>query len=97
VSVDSGPSIAANDVIWRLRDVTLAGRTSPRLDHITCDIPRGITAVLGASGAGKTSLLNVLVGVEGRESRVERREPEKNKCNFWPSTLDPPLSTLLLL
>jgi iron(III) transport system ATP-binding protein len=75
--VDSGPSIAANDVIWRLRDVTLAGRTSPRLDHITCDIPRGITAVLGASGAGKTSLLNVLVGVEGRESRVERREPEK--------------------
>lgn len=35
-----------------------------RLDRVSVEIPRGVTAVLGESGAGKTSLLNVLVEFE---------------------------------
>lgn len=50
--------------LWRLNNVSVSGRRSPRLDHVTLEIPPGITAVLGSSGAGKTSLLNLLVGFE---------------------------------
>ena len=39
-------------------------RSSLRLDGVSVEIPRGVTAVLGESGAGKTSLLNVLVEFE---------------------------------
>ncbi len=53
-----------NDPLWRLIEVTVPGRHAPRLDHISLEIPRGITAVLGPSGAGKTTLLSVLVGFE---------------------------------
>lgn len=51
-------------LLWSLRDVILTGRQSPRLDRLTVDIPTGTTAVLGQSGAGKTSLLNLLVEFE---------------------------------
>ncbi len=60
--------------LWSLNAVSLAGRRSPRLDRVTVEIARGVTAVLGQSGAGKTSLLNVLVGFERSQSgRVEFR------------------------
>ena len=49
------------DPLWQLDDVSLA---PARLRGITLAIPRGVTAVLGWSGAGKTSLLNLLVGFE---------------------------------
>ena len=49
------------DAIFQLDRVTLR---PTRLREVTLTIPRGITAVLGASGAGKTSLLNVLAGFE---------------------------------
>ena len=47
--------------LWSLEAVSLA---PARLRGITLEIPRGITAVLGWSGAGKTSLLNLLVDFE---------------------------------
>src|SRR5687768_310155 len=47
--------------LWTLDDVTLA---PARLRGIWLQISRGVTAVLGWSGAGKTSLLNLLVGFE---------------------------------
>jgi ABC-type multidrug transport system ATPase subunit/sugar lactone lactonase YvrE len=50
--------------LWQLDEVGLAGRGRPRLDRLTLAVPWGITAVMGPSGAGKTSLLNVLVGFE---------------------------------
>ena len=53
-----------DDCVWRLTDVSLAGRSRPRLDRVSLAIPPGITAVLGESGAGKTSLLNLLAGFE---------------------------------
>lgn len=52
------------DRLWRLDHVRLAGRPSPRLDDISLEVRAGATAVVGYSGAGKTSLLNVLVGYE---------------------------------
>lgn len=57
-------NIMTPSLIWTLRDVTLAGRFRPRLDSISCEISTGITAVVGDSGAGKSSLLNLLVGFE---------------------------------
>lgn len=61
--------------IFRLADVTVPGRRTPRLDHVTVDIPPGVTAVLGASGAGKSTLLNLLVGFEQPASGSIHRKP----------------------
>ena len=55
------------DMLWKLDRIQLSGRVQPRLDNITLEIGRGITAVLGCSGAGKTSLLNLLVEFEQPE------------------------------
>lgn len=54
--------------ICRLHGVSLAGRARPRLDRVTVEIPAGFTAVLGWSGAGKTSLLNVVSSFEKPDS-----------------------------
>jgi ABC-type multidrug transport system ATPase subunit/sugar lactone lactonase YvrE len=53
-----------NGPVWRLERVTLGNRPRPRLTDIALEIGPGTTAVLGHSGAGKTSLLNLLVGFE---------------------------------
>lgn len=68
-------------LLWNLNSVVLRGSTRPRLDHVSCSIPSGITAILGSSGAGKTSLLNVLAGLETPDSgslepRLEARSGE---------------------
>ena len=48
--------------------MTLGGRTRPRLEDVTLDIPAGRIALLGVSGAGKSSLLGVLAGFEPVDS-----------------------------
>lgn len=48
------------DTLWQLECIGLG----QRLRDITLQIKPGVTAVLGHSGAGKTSLLNLLVGFE---------------------------------
>ena len=59
--------------LWQLNGVTLPGNERPRLNDVTCAIHEGTTAVVGYSGAGKTSLLNLLVGFERpRQGRVVR-------------------------
>ena len=53
--------------IWDLHGVRLGGESAPRLRIMSLAIPQGVTAVIGPSGAGKTSLLNLLVGFESPE------------------------------
>jgi len=49
-----------SDTLWQLAGIGLG----QRLSDITLHIEPGVTAVLGQSGAGKTSLLNLLAGFE---------------------------------
>ena len=66
--------------LWKLTNVTLRGRARPRLDGVNVDIPTGITAVMGRSGAGKTSLLNLLVGFERPDrGTIERGDGETER------------------
>jgi ABC-type multidrug transport system ATPase subunit len=64
-----------NGPVWKLDRVTLGGRPRPRLVDVSLEIGTGITAILGHSGAGKTSLLNLLVGFE---------KPERGKIVAGP-------------
>ncbi len=64
--------------LWKLEQVSL-GRHSARLRDISLQIAAGVTAVIGHSGAGKTSLLNLLVGFE-KPDQGELRVPPSL---FW--------------
>ena len=63
-----------------LTDITLRGSHRPRLDKLTLSIPAGRTALVGYSGAGKTSLLNVIAGFE---------KPDTGRVVWNPSSDDP--------
>jgi len=65
-----------SDSLWDLRQVMLGERQRPRLDNVTLSIEPGVTAIVGPSGAGKTSLLNVLVGFESAVSGEVRFRPQ---------------------
>ena len=60
-------AMSADTPLWTLDHVSLAPE---RLCDVSVVIPRGVTAVLGGSGAGKTSLLNLLVGFEKPERGI---------------------------
>jgi ABC-type multidrug transport system ATPase subunit len=60
-------AMSADAPLWTLNHVCLG---PARLREISLSIPPGVTAVLGCSGAGKTSLLNVLVGFEKPERGI---------------------------
>src|SRR5260221_246091 len=51
----------AADPLWQLDAVSL---DPARLREVSATIPAGVTAIIGWSGAGKTSLLNLLVRFE---------------------------------
>ena len=70
--------------LWQLTGVTLGGDGRPRLDDVSGAIAPGITAILGASGAGKTSLLNLLVGMEQPDSgSVDRTFETSNRLPIY--------------
>lgn len=54
--------------LWTLKQVTLQGSPRNRLESITLEILPGVTAVVGESGAGKSSLLGLLVGLDKPDS-----------------------------
>ncbi len=56
--------------LWHLENVRLNGKSHPRLNGVTVDIAQGTTAIIGYSGAGKTSLLNLLVDFEQPDAGV---------------------------
>lgn len=51
-------------MLWKLNNISLKGEEHLRLNEVSLTVESGITAVMGHSGAGKTSLLNLLVGFE---------------------------------
>ncbi|MEZ6061208.1 MAG: ATP-binding cassette domain-containing protein [Planctomycetaceae bacterium] len=50
--------------IWTLQNLTLHGTDRPRLYDVSVRINEGVTALVGYSGAGKSSLLSILAGME---------------------------------
>ena len=59
---------ARRPLLFQLKDVRLSGDRTPRLQAESLEIRSGMTAILGYSGAGKTSLLNLLAGFEERQA-----------------------------
>lgn len=75
-----------SEAIWNFRDVTLAGGTRPRLDRVSVEIGAGVTAVMGSSGAGKSSLLGLLTDFEKPDSgtvNFESSATDGNLTRFW--------------
>ena len=64
--------------LWSLKSIRLGSRKQPRLEVEELDLPVGVTAVIGKSGAGKTSLLNLLVGFESPDAGVVALEHTAN-------------------
>lgn len=80
------PASPMTQSVWTLKDVTLAGRVRPRLADLSLEIPPGVTAVMGSSGAGKYSLLGLLTEFETPDSgTVTFQAPETKSCLplFW--------------
>ncbi len=66
-----------SELLWSIENVTLAG-LRPRLDDVSLDIAAGTTAIVGYSGAGKTSLLNLLTEFERPDSgRITASLPQR--------------------
>jgi ABC-2 type transport system ATP-binding protein len=71
-------------VSWGLEDVTVTYGALPALDRVSVGVESGtVTAVVGADGAGKTTVARALVGLVplsgGQVSRPE-------SCGFQPET-----------
>ena len=75
------------DYLWKLEGVELSGGGhAKRLHGIDMEICRGITAVVGHSGSGKTSLLNLLTGFEKPDKGIVCNKIEKGDFTaklFW--------------
>ena len=73
------------DPVWSLSGVTLLGRDIPRLDSVSLKILPGVTAVMGASGAGKSSLLSLLAEFEQPDDgRIESEKPKNLSSEKLP-------------
>ncbi|MBX3450132.1 MAG: ATP-binding cassette domain-containing protein [Planctomycetaceae bacterium] len=79
-----------SDVLWELHDVGLTSGGKTRLEQVTLQLTTGVTAVVGWSGMGKTSLLNLLVGYEAPTSGTLQRcwpvQPDRAACGWSPAS-----------
>lgn len=71
--------------LWQFDNVNLGPPARPRLKAVTLSINTGVTAILGSSGAGKTSLLNLLVDYEHPDSGTVRylNSDDKEETRSW--------------
>ena len=61
--MNAGP--ATNDVLLSIQEVDLYYGDAQALDHVSIEVPRGqIVAIVGANGAGKSSLIRTIAGIE---------------------------------
>ncbi len=78
-----------SEPLWSLDEVSIHARRVARLQDLSVHIGRGITAILGPSGAGKTSLCNLLVGFEKPHAgRITWRPPRLGSGRlplYWSS------------
>jgi ABC-type nitrate/sulfonate/bicarbonate transport system ATPase subunit len=58
----------APPILWQLENVWLGRKPDARLRGVTLNLSGGLTAIIGPSGAGKTSLLNLLVRFEAPDA-----------------------------
>lgn len=66
-------AVSGPPVLWRLQNVSLSGGAQSRLTGVSLEVLQASTAVIGYSGAGKTSLLNILVGYEaGHKGQLDQ-------------------------
>lgn len=73
-------------LLFSLQNVSLRSGDGFRLRDVTLDILAGITVILGYSGAGKTSLLNLLTGFEFPDAGTVVRSPPADASRlplFW--------------
>tara|TARA_R110002072_G_scaffold233795_2_gene391411 strand:- start:4475 stop:5482 length:1008 start_codon:yes stop_codon:yes gene_type:complete len=77
--------IFVDDPVWSLNNVCLVGRERPRLDNVSLRIHSGITAVMGCSGAGKSSLLSLLAEFEQPDDgTIQFAKPEAQPSTTLP-------------
>lgn len=77
--------------MFTVNHVTLHGSGRPRLNDVSLTISGRRTAVIGYSGAGKTSLLNLLAGFENPDSGTIRLAPLPLSVSAPPTPLQNPL------
>lgn len=68
--------------IFQLSHIRLNGTSRPRLADVSLTILPGTTAIVGYSGAGKTSLLNVLAGMETTDAGQMIRSSAMDQGEF---------------
>ena len=67
--------------------LTYQGRDVPALDNVSLSLPeRGVVAIVGRNGSGKTSLLNVLLGLQ-RSYRGEIEIGHRDLRQYHPRSL----------
>ncbi|MDF1744519.1 MAG: ATP-binding cassette domain-containing protein [Gimesia sp.] len=69
-------TLQSDSLLWSLKNVSKNWDSGVRLSDINLEIRQGTTAVMGYSGSGKTSLLNLLVNYESPDQGTVYREDQ---------------------
>lgn len=86
IAPTAGQPLSTALPVVTLYDVSMVSRRVVRLKNVSLEIPAGRTAVVGHSGAGKSSLLSLLAGFESPSSGSIELGPTAVNFNmplFW--------------